>query len=220
MSLATRSRSSTIHWCKTEETCIWHERCPRRWSNILDKALRSYGRDPTRTDRCCYELYSLKSRKQAWEHWVQGASHSRTVQKTPSLNHVIDHKWKLHLKKTLEPKAGSPATGKYLFGTGGNEVEQRVLTRLRKYFQVGSADWNDVAFTRQRIRWSQDAQNGPYIEVSQNKAVDELEETPVERNTRRSLLGQVNWLQSRTPFQCCYTFPDALRWQLLQQEAM
>ena len=96
-------------------------------------------------------------------------------------------------------------------------MEQRVLTKLRKDFQVGSEDWNDVAFTGQRIRWTQDSQNGPYIEVSQNKAIDELEEIPVERNTKedlqctpsmhtiyRSLLGQINWLQSRTQFQCCY----------------
>ena len=106
-----------------------------------------------------------------------------------------------------------------LFGTGGNEMEQRVLTRLRKDFQVGSEEWNDVAFTRQRIRWTQDSQNESYIEVSQNKAIDELEEIPVERNTKedlhctpsmhamyRSLLGQINWLQSRTQFQCCYKF--------------
>ena len=28
----------------------------RRWWNILDKALRSYGMVPTRADRCCYVL--------------------------------------------------------------------------------------------------------------------------------------------------------------------
>ena len=50
-------------------------------------------------------------------------------------------------------------------------MEQRVLTRLRKDFQVGSEDWNDEAFTRQRTRLTQDSQNGPYIEVSQNKAM-------------------------------------------------
>ena len=71
-------------------------------------------------------------------------------------------------EKTLDPTAGTPATGKSvagiinlfvddLFGTSGNEMEQRVLTRLRKYFQVGSEDWNDVAFTGQRIRWIQDS---------------------------------------------------------------
>ena len=35
-----------------------------------------------------------------------------------------------------------------LFGTGGNDMEQRVLTRLSKDLQVSSEDWNDVAFYR------------------------------------------------------------------------
>ena len=70
-------------------------------------------------------------------------------------------------KKTLDPIEGSPATRKSvagivnlfvdnLFGTGENEMEQCVLARLRKDFHVGSEDWNDVAFTGQRIRWTQD----------------------------------------------------------------
>ena len=92
-------------------------------------------------------------------------------------------------------------------------------TRLRKDFQVGSKDWNDVTSTGQRIRWTQDSQNGPCIEVSQSKAIDELEEIPVERNTKddphctlsmhtmySGLLGQINWLQGRTQFQCCCKF--------------
>ena len=52
-------------------------------------------------------------------------------------------------------------------------------------------------------------QTGPYIEVSQDKAIDELEEIPVERNTKErsplhthlrciqcteAFLGQINWL--------------------------
>ena len=106
-----------------------------------------------------------------------------------------------------------------LFGTGGQEMERRVLARLRNIFKLVSEDWNDVAFTGQRIRWTQDLQTGPYIEVSQNKAIGELEEIPVERNTKedlhctpsmhtmyRSLLGQIYWLPRRTPFQCCYKF--------------
>ena len=63
----------------------------------------------------------------------------------------------------LDAIAGSPATGKSaagiinllvgdLFGTGETEMEQRVLASLRKDFQVGSEDWNDVTFTGQRIR--------------------------------------------------------------------
>ena len=65
-----------------------------------------------------------------------------------------------------------------LFGTSGNEMEQRILTRLRNDFQFGSEDWNDVAFTRQCIRWTHDPQTGPYIEVSQEKAIEELAGDP------------------------------------------
>ena len=71
-----------------------------------------------------------------------------------------------------------------LFGTGGNEMEQHVLTRQRKDFQVGSEDWNDVTFTGQRIRCTTDPQTGSHIEVSREKAIEELEEIPVERNTK------------------------------------
>ena len=76
-----------------------------------------------------------------------------------------------------------------------------------------------MTFTTQRIRWTKDPQSGLYIEVRQEKAIEELEEIPVERNTQedlhctpamhtryRSLLGQINWLQSRTQFQRCYKF--------------
>ena len=85
--------------------------------------------------------------------------------------------------------------------------------------QGGSENWNDVTFTGQRIRWTKDPPSGPCIEVSQEKAIEELEEIPVEWNTQedlhctpamhtryRSLLGQKDWLQSRTQFQCCYKF--------------
>ena len=36
---------------------------PRRWWNILDKALCSCGMVATRADRCCYVLYSTQSRE-------------------------------------------------------------------------------------------------------------------------------------------------------------
>ena len=81
---------------------------------------------------------------------------------------------------------------------------KRVLARFRKDIQVGSEDWNDVLFTGQRIRWMKDHQLGPSIEVSQERAIEELEEIPIEKNTKdlyctqrmhtkyRSLLGQIN----------------------------
>ena len=130
----------------------------------------------------------------------------------------------------LAPIAGSPGTGKSVaginkifeddfFGTGGTEMEQRVVARLCKDFQVGSEDWIDVTFTGHRIRWTADHQSGRCIEVSQQKTTDELEDIPVERNTKEDLhctpamhtqysglLRQINWLQSGTQFQCCSKF--------------
>ena len=88
-----------------------------------------------------------------------------------------------------------------------------------KKSHVGSEDWNDVTFTRQGIRWMNNPQSGTYIDASQQKAIHELKEIPVERNTKedlhstpamhtkyRSVLGQINWLQSRTQLQCCHKF--------------
>ena len=127
-------------------------------------------------------------------------------------------------EEMLDPIAESPGTGKSeveiidlfvddLFGTGGSEMERRLLARLRKDFPAGSEDWNDVTFTEQRIRWMKDPQSGSCTEGSQQKAIAELEEISVERNTKedlhctpamhtkyRSLLGQINWLPRRTPF--------------------
>ena len=164
---------------------------PRRWWNILDKALRSCGMVPTRADRCCYVLYSLQSRKQAWEHWIEGAIAQQNGTKDAFTESRERSEMEAAFAKTLDPTAGSPAARKSvagiinlfvddLFGTGGNKMEQRVLTRRRKDFHLGSEDWNDVAFTGQRIRWTQDSQNGPYIEVSQDKAIDEVEGHPNE----------------------------------------
>ena len=78
---------------------------------------------------------------------------------------------------------------------------------------------NDVLFTGERIHWKKDPQLGPSIKVSQERSIEELDEIPVEKNTKedlhctpamhtryRSLLGQIDWLQSRTQFQCCYKF--------------
>ena len=204
---------------------------PRRWWNILDKALCGYGMFPTGADQCCYVLYSIQSRERTWNQNSSTQWHDASnISTKPRVRTEADAAF----EKMLDPIAGSPATGKSvagiikffvddLFGTGGYKMEQRVLARLRKDFQVGSEDWNDVTFTGQRIRWTKDPQSRPCIEVSQEMAIEELEEIPVQRNTKedlqctpvmhtryRSLLGQMNWLQSRTVsvlpqvFQMCF----------------
>ena len=47
----------------------------------------------------CYVIYSRVGKR--GNTGYKGLSPSRTVQKTPSLNRVMDYKWKLHLKKWI-----------------------------------------------------------------------------------------------------------------------
>ena len=167
---------------------------------------------PTRADRCGSVFYSKQSRERTWNQ--------------NNCTHCHDAAF----VKMLDPIAGSPATGisvvgiiyvvvDDLFRTGGTETEQLVLARPRKDFQVGSEDWKEVIFTGHRIRWMKDPHSGSCTEVSQQKAADELDEIPAERNTEedlhctpathtryRSLLGQINWLHNSAQFQSCYKF--------------
>ena len=126
--------------------------------NILDEALCSHGMVPTEADRCCHVLYSSESRKQAWEHWLQGVIAQQNGTKDAFTESRERSEMEAAFENKLDPTAGSPSTGTSvagiinlfvndLFETGGNEMEQRVLARLRKDFQVGSDDWSDVAFT-------------------------------------------------------------------------
>ena len=206
--------------------CGMNDASRRLW-NILDKALCSCGMVPTRADRCCYVLYSIQARERTWNQNNSSQSHDTSnISNKPRVRSQGDAAF----ERMLDRIEGSPATGKSvagitnlsvddLFGTGGTEMEQRVLARSKMDFQVGSEHWNDRLFTRQRIRWMKDPQSGSYMAVRQERAVEELEEIPVERNAKEdlhctpamhtrysSILGQINWLKSRTQFQCCYKF--------------
>ena len=75
-----------------------------------------------------------------------------------------------------------------------------LLSRLRKDFHVGSEDWNDVLFTRQRIRWMKDPQLGPSIEVSQERAIEELDQITLEKKHEgRSPLHTCNAYMAQRP---------------------
>ena len=103
--------------------------------------------------------------------------------------------------------------------SGDRVFEDKVMARIRKDFAVGSEDKNDVMFVGQRIRWKTHDKHGPYISVDQKLAVDSVEEikldkslkdslscTPQMHTAYRSVLGQLNWLQSRTQVHLCYKF--------------
>ena len=106
---------------------------PRRWGDILDKALRCCGTVPTRADRCCYVLYSLPSHKQAWEHWIQGPIAQQNGTEDAFTNSRKQSEMAAAFEKTPDPV--SRIINLFvddLFETSGNEMEQRDLTRKEK----------------------------------------------------------------------------------------
>ena len=128
----------------------------------------------------------------------------------------------------MDPVSGNNAKNRQVHGalslhvddllmTGDDVFEKEIMGRLRKDFQVGSEDKNDCLFVGQRIQWKQDDKHGWYVNVHQNVAIDELQEitfdkhlkddtplTPQMHTAYRSVLGQINWLQSRTQFHIGY----------------
>ena len=180
---------------------------PRRWWNILDSALRSYGLVPTRADRCTYVYYGKQLPKPAL---VSEKKSSNTFDLEGEVDYLMD------------PVSGNNAKNRQVNGalclhvddllmTGDDVFEKEIMGRLRKEFQVGSKDKNDCLFVAQRIQWKQDDKHGWYINVHQNVAIDELQEndtplTPQMHAAYRSVRGQIKWLQSRTQFHIGYQF--------------
>ena len=160
MSIATRSRSSTIYCCETEETCIWHERwSPEAGGTCLTRhcvAMAWFPHEPIDFVAYCI-LYSGVNK--FGNTGYKEPSHSRTAQKKLSLIHVSDQKWKLRLKKhwilKLEVQLQENAWQKCQISLW--MIFSNKWKRNSKDFQVGSEDWNDVAFTGHRIRWTQDS---------------------------------------------------------------
>ena len=80
---------------------------------------------------------------------------------------------------------------------------------------------NDLMFTGQRVKWQLDekTRKKSHIFVERSLCVSELTEIVITKGQKdeekcdkdmhtayRSLLGSINWLQSRTQFQACYQF--------------
>ncbi len=125
----------------------------------------------------------------------------------------------------VDPIYGSPAKGRRVLGvvclhvddlflTGNDTFLKRVLESLRRDYKFGSEDTDDIMFTGQRVKWQ-----GQSVVVDQTKAVEELTEvdlpkgaadstpcSPEQHTEFRSVLGSLNWLQSRTQYHICYAF--------------
>ena len=200
---------------------------PRRWWNRVDAVLYGLGLIPTRADRCCYVKYEGKPKsilKATAVHFAPREWCSDDKQSAISLYDNMDTVDKA-LDYLLNPVAGSAAKGKSVMGLiclhvddlffAGNKLfHSDLVPKIREAFQVGSEDTNDVEFVGQRVRWVSNV-----LEVDQHKIIDTLAEVTFDKSLKdeekcnpdlhtefRSVLGQINWLQSRTQFHIAYAF--------------
>ena len=103
-----------------------------------------------------------------------------------------------------------------LFISGSQVFKDQVLLKLKKDFQVGLEDINDVLFVGQRIRWLNKGTKDAVLQVDQERNMEELTEVVFDSSLRddiictrelhtsyRNVLGQINWLQSRTQWKSC-----------------
>ena len=136
------------------------------------------------------------------------------------------------LEHFMDPVNGSNAKGRKtigmcclhvddLFITGTPEFLEKFKKKVRANFKIGHEDLNDLMFTGQRAKWQLDekTKKKSHIVVEQSLCVSELTEIVITKGQKdeekcdkdmhtayRSLLGSINWLQSRTQFQACYQF--------------
>ena len=128
---------------------------PRRWWNRIDGSLINDGMAPTRADRCVYDLYGDKN---------TSTGEARQLKKSNVTSQDYSEKVEQYMEKLLDPITGCPSEGKTVLGviclhvddlfmTGSKEFYSYIGQALRKEYQIGSEDKNDVVFTGQRVRW-------------------------------------------------------------------
>ena len=195
---------------------------PRRWWNRIDNSVRKYGMTPTRADRCVYVYYDNTSKSEEMQ-----SSRSKPL-KWSNGSHDSSELIEEFMNNMLDPVNGSPSKGRRaigvmvlhvddLFIAGSKKFWDEVVGKLKKDYQVGSEDTGDVMFTGQRIR-----KQGLSIVLDQDKGIEELSEIQLEKNLKddmpcspslhteyRSVLGALNWLQSRTQYAVAYKFSRA-----------
>ena len=105
---------------------------------------------------------------------------------------------------------------------GTKAFSEYLVDCLKKDFQIRSLDTNDIMFTGQRLRWvDRGDKQKEHISVDQDLKVEEISEIEIPREKMnnatealdswlhtkyRSLLGKINWIQSRTRFDSAYDF--------------
>ena len=95
---------------------------------------------------------------------------------------------------------------------------QCAISSIQKDLPIGSEATNGVLCVGQKVCWTTEGSN-TFIQVDQERCIEELGEFEFDKSLPdtdycsaalhsqyRSVLGQVNWLQSRTQYQACYRF--------------
>ena len=157
------------------------------------------------------------------------AEHTYTVTQTPQLTPEVVEELLEHF---MDPVHGSNSKNRSpigmcclhvddLFVTGNDIFLKQFKDIVKSQFKIGHEDTNDLMFTGQRVAWKmqEKTKKKEYISVEQSLCVQELTEIIIPKGLKdeekcdkdmhtafRSLLGSINWLQSRTQFQACYQF--------------
>ena len=177
------------------------------------------------TERC---LVKLDNEYQDLRYCALGTEDNDHLSYLTEIDETIEY--------MLDPISGSAAKGKKVLGiicihvddvfmTGCEHFNQLIVSCLKRDFEIGSQDVNDVMYCGQRVRWVNKGQKDAHITVDQDLKVEELEEIKVPEDVKakgpaeqvlvtgselhsafRSLLGKINWLQNRTRFDACYRF--------------
>ena len=103
-----------------------------------------------------------------------------------------------------------------LFMTGDEIFDKEVLAKIKRDFQVGSEDTDNVVFIGQRVRWHKN-----HIIIDRDTAADKFSAIHIDpvlkdnvpcdsqQTAFRSLLVSLSWLQSRSQFHVAYKFSKA-----------
>ena len=163
---------------------------------------------------------SVWKKKKKLKFWFQ----SSYLQSVPTL--LRRHSWHLRLLRnpwntscTLSMAASSRWWLVHYWNP--REFLQRFKKVVKSQFKIGHEDVNDLMFTGQRVKWIIDekTKKKSHITVEQSLCVSEPTKVVVPEGLKgedkcdkdlhtayRSLLGSINWLQSRTQFQSCCQF--------------
>ena len=96
VSIATRTRSSSLTCCKIDETCLWHEWCP---STLVERFGQSmwFRHELTDVVMCCTQPKSVT------QIVTERALHEAMAQKTSHFNCVCDHREMQQLRECWIP---------------------------------------------------------------------------------------------------------------------